>query len=105
MELLFGKRKGLSKIIIKKHLLMYTSILVLSTSMLMNQNVISPLSSEGANKDVEVHLTAEEQNQAEARTYNTMGNVPLENRDVEIHITAEEQNQDEQEKMLNTGNF
>ncbi|WP_277949746.1 hypothetical protein [Priestia endophytica] len=43
--------------------------------MLMNQNVISPLSSEGANKDVEVHLTAEEQNQAE------------------------------QEKMLNTGNF
>ncbi|WP_100217229.1 hypothetical protein [Priestia filamentosa] len=95
----------MSKIVIKKHLLMCTSVLGLSTSMLMSQNVISPLSSEGSNKDVEVHLTAEEQNQAEAGTYNTMDNVPLENRDVEIHITAEEQNQVEQEKMLNTGNF
>lgn len=75
MKLLFGKRKGLSKIIIKKHVLMCTSILGLSTSLLMSQNVISPLSSEGSNKDVEVHLTAEEQNQIE------------------------------QEKMLNTGNF
>ncbi|MGG0368558.1 hypothetical protein [Priestia endophytica] len=95
----------MSKIIIKKHLLMCTSILGLSTSMLMSHHVISPLSSEESNKNVEVHLTAEEQNQAEARTYNTMGNVPLENRDIEIHITAEEQNQVEQEKMLNTGNF
>ncbi|AWG44340.1 hypothetical protein BEH_26510 (plasmid) [Priestia filamentosa] len=73
--------------------------------MLMSQNAISPLSSEGSNKDVEVHLTAEEQNQAEARTYNTIGSVPLENRDVEIHITAEEQNQVEQDKTLNAGNF
>ncbi|MGK9185752.1 hypothetical protein KXS12_26455 [Priestia filamentosa] len=63
--------------------------------MLMSQNAISPLSSEGSNKDVEVHLTAEEQNQAEARTYNTIGSVPLENRDVEVHLTAEEQNQAE----------
>ncbi|MED3729539.1 hypothetical protein [Priestia filamentosa] len=73
--------------------------------MLMSHNVISPLSFEESNNNVEVHLTAEEQNQAEARTYNTMGNAPLENRDIEIHITTEEQNQVEQEKMLNTGNF
>ncbi|MFP7416769.1 hypothetical protein SFC65_24735 [Priestia filamentosa] len=43
--------------------------------MLMSQNAISPLSSEESNKDIEVHLTAEEQNQVE------------------------------QDKMLNAGNF
>ncbi|MFP7736622.1 hypothetical protein ACLHDF_25110 [Priestia aryabhattai] len=92
------------KINVKKHLLICTCILGLSTAGVLIQSTIHSSSTESnlaLNKAVELHITAEQQKQAEL---NSIGenllknseNLQPENKDVEIHVTAEEQQKIEQ---------
>ena len=91
------------KINVKKHLLICTCILGLSTAGALIQSTIHSSSTESnlaLNKAVELHITAEQQKQAElnsvgASLLKNSENLQPENEAIELHITADQQKQAE----------